>query len=171
MINLPKEIKIEDLNLKLENSESFDEIFEIVKSVVERGLNKHRAGLTLLLAELPNYIGAYHIVGSNFIVMNQSILNAIKALAKSRLELNSFIFSILLHEYLHSLGFVNEAQVRSIVIKLCEDYFGSNHLVTKFSQNELFKIYPELKYLGSGKWGDDFKIVKEFDRSSMPYIN
>ncbi|MCX8191183.1 MAG: hypothetical protein N3F06_00055 [Nitrososphaerales archaeon] len=162
---------MEDLRLKLENSKSFDEVFDIVKSVVDRSMNMHRAGLSLVLGELPNYIGAYHVMGSNFIVLNHTLLDAVKALARSRLELNSFIFSILLHEYLHSLGFVNEAQVRSIVAKLCEEHFGPEHLVTKFSRNDLFKLYPELKHLGLGRWGSEFKIVKEFDRSSMPYIN
>ena len=57
----------------------------------------------LLLADLPLRLGAFHGVGTNSIVMNRTLLDRIVKSGHSRLEVNSFIYSILLHEYLHSL--------------------------------------------------------------------
>jgi len=155
---------------KLESCKNFNEVFEVVKYTVEKSLGKHRAGLTLVLAELPNYVGAYHIMGSNIIVMNGTILNAVKALAKSKTELNSFIFSILAHEYMHSIGYTDERDVRPLVRKVSAENFGENHQTVKLASTELFTLYPELKMLGLGRTGRDFTIIKEFDKSSMPYI-
>jgi hypothetical protein len=155
---------------RLEDCKNLNEIFEIVKSAVEKSLGKHRAGLTLVLAELPNYVGAYHIMGSNIIVMNGTILNAVKALAKSKAEFNSFIFSILAHEYLHSIGYTDERSVRPLVRKISGENFGEEHQTVKLASADLFTLYPDLKMLGLGRTGKDFTIVKEFDKSSMPYI-
>jgi hypothetical protein len=73
-------------------------------------LKERRGGLMLYLANLPPQIGALHQVGSNSIVLNRLVLKAIESLAKSRRELNSFIYTILLHEYLHSLGYIDEQE-------------------------------------------------------------
>ncbi|MFQ6012006.1 MAG: hypothetical protein ACE5KG_07520, partial [Nitrososphaerales archaeon] len=94
-----------NLKVRLAHAKNFNEVFDIVKTSVEQVLSIHRAGLTLVLAELPNGLGAYHVSGSNIIVLNRSILDAVRSVARSEEELNSFIFSILTHEYLHSLGY------------------------------------------------------------------
>jgi hypothetical protein len=155
---------------ELEQCKNFNEVFEVVKHCVQKSLKRHRAGLTLILAELPNYVGAYHIMGSNIIVMNETILNAIKIFATSKAELNSFIFSILTHEYLHSIGYMDERNVRFLVRKVSTENFGKDHQTIKFALGDLFTIYPQLKSLGIGRTGKEFTIIKEFDKSSMPYI-
>ena len=38
----------------------------------------HRAGLTLVLQELPTNLGAYHVLGSNIIIINGRISDIIK---------------------------------------------------------------------------------------------
>ena len=126
--------------------------------------------MTLVLAELPNYVGAYHIMGSNIIVMNETILNAVRVLAKSKAELNSFIFSILAHEYLHSIGYTDERDVRPLVAKISTENFGGDHQTVKLAVGDLFTLYPQLRSLGMGRTGKDFTVIKEFDKSSMPYI-
>ncbi len=148
----------------------FDELFEMVKRAVEKTLRRHRAGLTLVLMELPNAIGAYHAVGSNLIVMNRTILNLISTLGKSREEVNAFIFSILVHEYLHALGYLDEGEVRGLVYRVSEDNLGRAHPATRLSSGSISEIYPELRSLGEGKVGREFQVVKNFDTSSMPYI-
>jgi len=122
----------EDLN--------FNQVFELVKKATEKTLKKHRAGLTLILAELPNFVGAYHVMGSNLIVMNKAILDGVADLAKSREELNSFIFSILTHEYLHSLGYVDEGVVRRLVRRISEENFGRYHLATRMAEGDIISI-------------------------------
>ena len=161
---------MQEFTLKLENCRDFNEVFELVKYTVERSLGKHRAGLTLVLAELPNYVGAYHIMGSNLIVMNKILLDAVKTVTKSKAELNSFIFSILAHEYLHSIGYVDERDVRLLVRRVSIENFGESHDTVKMAMGDIFGLYPQLRALGPGRTGEDFTIIKKFDESSMPYI-
>src|SRR3972149_4732065 len=142
---------MQEFTLRLENCRDFNEVFELVKYTVERSLGKHRAGLTLVLAELPNYVGAYHIMGSNLIVMNRVLLDAIKAITKSKAELNSFIFSILAHEYLHSIGYVDERDVRLLVRRVSIENFGESHDTVKMAMGDLFALYPQLRGLGPGR--------------------
>ncbi len=141
-----------------------------MKTSVEQVLRLHRAGLTLVLAALPNGLGAYHVAGSNIIVLNRSILGAVKSIARSDEELNSFIYSILTHEYLHSLGYMEESQVRPLVRRISQESLGPDHPSVTMASGDLFNLYPQLRALGEGKTGEDFEIIKEFDRSSMPYI-
>ena len=93
-----------DLTPELENSENFGDIFEIVKKSVKEYLGQERAGLMLVLADLPIHLGAFHGVGTNSIVMNRTLLDRIVKGGNSRIQVNSFVYSILLHKYLHSLG-------------------------------------------------------------------
>lgn len=149
---------------------SFDAIFRLVKKAVERTLKRHRAGLTLVLNQLPNAVGAYHEVGSNFIVVNRTILDAVAALGKKREELNAFVFSILLHEYLHSLGYLDEGEVRRLVYYVIEENLGKDHIATRMASLGIMEMYPELRQLGEGVFGQEPEIVNNFDTSSMPYI-
>ena len=138
--------------------------------MVDGTLGLHRARLTLILADLPNAIGAYHISGSNLIVLNRVVLNAMKTITKSSEELNAFVFSILMHEYLHSLGYGEEVLVRSLVKRVSEENLGRDHPSVRMANGNLFRLYPQLRGMGEGKLGQEFEVIKDFDKSSMPYI-
>jgi hypothetical protein len=157
---------------RLKNSKSFDDVFELVKRSVYETLRLRRAGLTLILGELPTIIGAYHIVGSNVIVINKILLEEVKRIARSKEELNSYLFSILAHEYLHSLGIMDEGKVKLLTYELCKTIFGKEHPATQISKKGIIKYYPQLLQLVNYKvrrFGN-FEVVKEFDSSNMPYI-
>ena len=104
---------------RLTHVKDFNETFELVKSAVDAKFKMHRAGLSLILQVLPTQLGAYHIVGSNMIIMNKRILDIIKS-KKSLLEYNAYLFMVLCHEYLHSFGIIDENQVRKMTDELCE---------------------------------------------------
>ena len=89
---------------KLLSLKNFNDVFELVKSAVDAKFKMHRAGLSLVLQVLPTQLGAYHILGSNMIIMNKRILDIIKS-KKSLLEYNAYLFMVLCHEYLHSLWY------------------------------------------------------------------
>ncbi len=59
---------------RLASAEGFDEVFELVKKAVDQVLGIHRAGLSLVLGDIPNQVGAYHEMGSNAIVMNRNLV-------------------------------------------------------------------------------------------------
>lgn len=158
-----------DLTRKLEESSGFDEVFEVVKVAVENGLGLRRGGLSLVLADIPTHIGAYHVLGSNFIVVNKTILDEMSEVVSDKPELNSFLFSILTHEYLHSLGITNEGIVRELVRDVAEDNFGKDHVAYEVAKGDLWTKYPELKKLRP-KDDPEMEIVRGFDPSSTPYI-
>ena len=157
---------------KLNESTSIPDIFEIVKDVVWKSLNRSRAGLELGLAELGNHpqglLGAYYVSGSNMIVMNQTPLRRIQETNPNLL--NHYLFSILLHEYIHSLGFFDEGQVRKTTYKICCDVFGKKSLTAEISK-DMRKFFPNFCYPeGSPRIDSPVKKVKGFDRSSIRYI-
>ena len=156
---------------QLKEAADYDKVFDLVKRSVDKSISQHRAGLTLILQEIPNHIGAYFIESGNVIVMNKTILNAMKHLTQSKEEFNSFVFSILTHEYLHSLGHSEEQTVRPLVAKITKENFGTDHMTYNMAIKELFSMYPQLKDLGPGRVNDqDFEIINNFDKSSMSYI-
>lgn len=160
----------EEFRRKLGEATSFGEIFELVKKAVEKTLGLRRAGLELVLMDLPNNIGAMHEVGSNMIIMNEALLEAFLQLARSRIEVNSYVFVILLHEYLHSLGYVDEEEVKLLVRRIVSEVLGEDHLTYHLASNSLFELYPELQMIGPGRIGRDTKIIRDFDRESTQYI-
>jgi len=137
----------EKFDEQLEKSRDYGDLFEIVKKVVKRKLGRERAGLMLYLGNLPLHIGAFHGVGSNGIVINKRLLNTISF--NSSIEINSYIFTLLLHEYLHSLGYMNERQVRRLVYEICKEAFGEDHLRDPASRtlvkNGSYKIHAEMR--------------------------
>ncbi|HEX5979399.1 MAG TPA: hypothetical protein VFY68_19100, partial [Nitrososphaeraceae archaeon] len=110
----------------------FNEAFELVKLAVEDKFKMHRAGLSLILQGLPTRLGAYHILGSNVIIVNRRILNIIK-IHKSLSEYNSYLFMVLTHEYLHSLGILSELEVRNMTYNLLSSLVGEHHMATKMA--------------------------------------
>ncbi len=155
---------------KIANLKDFDETFELVKAVVLQKFKLHRAGLTLILQMMPSSLGAYHMLGSNAIVVNTYLLTTLKRIVKSTEEYNSYIFMVLSHEYLHSLGIVDENTVRQMTFELCKWMLGNDHTATKMAKNGPSAIYPELRSLMQSQFGRDFQVVKNFDRSNQTYI-
>jgi hypothetical protein len=161
--------KTENMRM-LSAAEGFDEIFEMVKAATESELGLHRAGLTLVLGDIPNDVGAYHQMGSNAIVMNRNILRVVEKLSGSRGLRNSYVFMILLHEYLHSLGYTSDKKVRDLGRQISDGYLGKNHPATEMAVRPLDSFFPDLsKFVGFRDKGD-YETVRRFDSSSTPYI-
>ena len=164
-------MKDDEFVMRLESAGDFGDVFEVVRDSVERVLGERRVGLSLGLAELPNMVGAMHGVGSNMILMNRTILEFVERSAGSRLEVSSFVYHILLHEYLHSLGYVDEKQVRALTRKVATEALGEDHLAARISTEDLWHFYPGIRELGPGEMGKDVEIVEDFDKSSTSYIS
>jgi hypothetical protein len=170
-----KRIETKDtFHTRLENAKTLADIFEVVKAAVWESEMKSRGGLMLGLADLGNhpqsFIGAFFTVGSNFIVMNKIPLHRIE---ETRPELyKSYAFHVLLHEYIHSLGYLNEHFVRQKVYEISKDIFGETHLATLLAQDTT-RFFPNLVYPSAAWKPDNIKIelVEGFDSSSVNYIN
>lgn len=155
---------------RLDECKDYGDIFELVKGAVRNAIGRQRSGLMLYLGDLPLRVGAFHGLGSNGIVINRRLVDLVSKSAESITETNSFIFTLLLHEYLHSLGYVNERDVRRLVYKITREILGRDHPATIMAlRPPLPRIPPSEMQPGNRDLG--LELVKDFDRSSQPYIN
>ena len=154
----------------LSSADGFDDIFEMVKSATERSLKLHRAGLTLVLGDIPNSVGAYHEMGSNAIVMNRNLLRIVEKVSRSRPKRNAYVFMILLHEYLHSLGYTNDRQVRELGKQISDEYLGRRHVAGDMAVRPLDQFFPDLGKLSGFRDKGEYQTIRRFDSSSTPYI-
>ena len=155
---------------KLGSADSLDDVFEMVKKAVDLVLSIHRAGLTLVLGDIPNSVGAYHEMGSNAIVMNRNLMKIVWRATRSRPKRNAYTFMILLHEYLHTLGFADDAQVRELSRKITDAYVGKGHIAGEMAVSPLDKFFPEINQYAMFRDNGSFQTVRKFDSSSTPYI-
>lgn len=155
---------------KFEDCRNIGDIFELVREAAERYLGKRRVGLTLYLADLPTYIGAFYPVGSNTIVMNRVLLDAVNSRAESKEEEYAFVYMILLHEYLHSLGYYDEATVRRLVFEVTKFSFGPNHKTFELAMKGPSALFSLNSRTIKKKGSNSIEVVRDFDRSSFGYI-
>jgi histidinol phosphatase-like PHP family hydrolase len=155
---------------RLDQANSFGEVYEIVKDTVKRSLGEYRVGMMLYLDDLPLKLGAYHSVGTNIIVLNSALLRIVEASEISKRDLNSFVYTLLIHEYLHALGHLKESKVRQLAYKVAEESFGENHLATDLARKGPWSILRGVPL-------DEFEvprrvmeIVKDFEKTDTGYI-
>ncbi len=160
-------------SIRLEEARTLPDIFEVVKSLVSEKTGQSRGGLMLGMANLGNhpqgFFGGFFAVGSNVIVLNKIPLQRIK---ETRPDLyKPYAFHILLHEYIHSLGHLDESQVRARVYQISRDAFGEEHLATQIAAGtEIFMkhlVYPDIAWRPEDS---GLELVPDFDRSSVSYI-
>lgn len=164
-----------DFVQKLDDSSDFPDIFEAVKEGVEEVTGKSRAGLMLGLADLGGnkqfFLGAYYPVSSNIIVMNTFPLKSIR---ESRQELlKPYIFTVLMHEYIHTLGYHDEELARKITFEICESLLGENHLATQLAK-DITKFMPYFAYSNYGYFPQtepEIRLVTGFDKGNLTYVS
>jgi len=157
---------------KIQLEKKLIDVFELVKDAVRINEGRSRAGLMLGLQELGStedgFIGAYYQVASNIIIMNKTPIRRILETNPKLLE--PYSFHILLHEYIHSLGFLDEEVAKEKTYEITKKYFGGKHIATAFSDN-INKFLPNLIYPIHG-WvpmqdSPEIKLVKGFDKSNV----
>jgi hypothetical protein len=154
-----------------EISTNLIEIFEDVKRVVQQKEGRSRGGLMLGLQEigasLDGFIGAYYPVASNIIIVNKTPLRRI--LETNKTLLKPYVFHVLLHEYIHSLGYLDEETTEKKTYEISKKQFGEHHIVTELATN-MKKYFPNLVYPIHGwlpiKDTPAIELVKGFDFSS-----
>lgn len=149
---------------ELDQAKGYSDIFALVKKLVKRSLGEHRVGLMLFLGNLPLKVGAFHPIGTNDIVLNRRLLERIKESNQK-----SFIFSILLHEYLHSLGYANEQQVQGLSYKVCLENFGDEHPVVEVSLTGPWVDFSPEDFEEIGEHLD-LELVRDFEHIDINYI-
>lgn len=160
---------------ELDVAKDLPDIFELVKTAVRKTTGLERGGLMLGMANLgggaDGLIGAFHPLTTNIIVMNSLPLRRIKETDPALYK--PYVFHILLHEYLHTLGVIDEEATRRKTLEVSERTFGKDHPVTRLATN-LSSFIPKLVYPVYGWMPQEeihMELVKGFDRSATdPYI-
>jgi hypothetical protein len=158
---------------RLQKAKGLSDLFELVKRAVEHTLGLKRAGLMLVLADMggtrTQWLGAFYPVATNVIVMNRSTL---RVLQDENPELwKPYAFHILLHEYLHTVGYLDELETRRYALMVSEQLFGKEHLATDIAR-DITKYLPSFVYprLGFAPAYGNAEIVRDFDRGSASYF-
>ncbi|MHA1264694.1 MAG: hypothetical protein ACTSRS_05585 [Candidatus Helarchaeota archaeon] len=156
------------------------DLFEKVKRDVEKEIGRHRAGLSLGLVSMGmihgNFIGGMFFSGGTMILMNTDPLYVLIEEQSDEIVL-AYVYHILLHEYIHSLGFLNERQCRQIVLEITKNAFQNNltHPAVILARKGIGAYFPKLHLIYAPpnldpQAGWQIDRVKDFDRESFRYI-
>jgi len=150
--------------------QDFRAVFTLVKKSVKDALNRERTGLLLYLRDLPLQVGAYHQLGTNGIILNRVLLEQVVQTTASRGEVNAFLYYILLHEYLHTLGYIDERRVRELTSVIAEETFGPHHVATKMAVEGPWARIKLNPFYAPRVYERAVEIVRDFEDPSSMYI-
>jgi hypothetical protein len=157
----------------LDECADFKCVFDLVRVAVETTTGRRRVGLILGLQHLPKHIGALHQLGSNFIIMNKTLLQRVMQTGNKKL-INAYVFHILLHEYIHSLGYANEQETQIITHAVSEQVLGVDHTATKIARygiGTVFANIPKLNYHDHEiEKNGSIEIVKDIESDNLNYF-
>lgn len=162
--------KVETYRSRLDEAEGLSEVWEIVKDTVKDSLREYRVGMLLFLDDLPLQLGAYHPLGTNNMVLNRALVDIVQAIRKSKRFVNSFVYSLLVHEYLHALGHISEVQVRSLVYEISRQCFDDDHIVTRLAEKSPWALLKDIPLNEIEAPRRTMEIVKDFEKSNQRYI-
>ena len=164
-----------DYEKAIKSAKTIAEIFEAVIDIVKEYIGLEQAGLLVGLTDLgahdKGFIGAFYSLDANTIIINKKPLARI--LQTSPSLYNYYLFHIMLHEYIHSIGSFDELQTRQLVHEVSQHYFGDAHIVTQLATN-IEKFMPSLTYPSAGfQPPTDISIdfVMGIDKKNINYIN
>lgn len=158
---------------ELAKTHGFNDIFLLVKKVVYKTLGRRRVGLMLGLSDMPSTVAAYY--SSNIIVLNRRLLEKLKQETNDENVIRSYIFEVLLHEYLHSLGY-DEAYTSELAYMICKNSLGEDHLATKISKYGIQSILQSFRALDENSNRSvrvkprSIELVKGFDSENVTYL-
>jgi len=124
----------------------------------------------LFLDDMPLKLGAYHPIGTNNIVLNRALVQLVEATTKSKKLVNAFVYTLLLHEYLHALGYLRETEVRPLVFRISKSCFGEEHVVTQLAKLGPWSLLQGLPVEASRAPKRVMEIVKDFEKTNQGYI-
>jgi hypothetical protein len=154
-----------DFGNRLETARSYAEVWQIVKDTVKVSLNRRRDRMMLFLDDLPVQLGAYHPIGTNNIVLNRTLVEIFETTIESKRVVNALIYNLLLHEYLHALGEVSEADVRRMVYEVAKQCFGEKHDTAVIATKSPWALLNGIPIEALNTHKRVMEIVKNFEKA------
>ncbi|MFX1238291.1 MAG: hypothetical protein ACFE8P_11300 [Promethearchaeota archaeon] len=154
------------------------DIFEKVKSDVKKVLKRHRARLNLGLVKIgkptDGFIGGLHMSPGNDIYMNETALEHIIE-GQPKDIVRAYAYHILLYEYIHSLGILEEKKCREITLHISKQVFKKGDPALILAENGIGINFPNLKMIYAppelNPYGLSEEYIKDFDRESQTYFS
>jgi len=162
--------RIDQYRSRIDNAQGYSEVWETVKDTVKDALGEHRVGMMLFLDNLPLQLGAYHPLGTNNIVLNRTLVQLVEAATQSKRLVNAFVYSLLVHEYLHALGHVPEVEVRPLVYQVSKECFGEDHIVTRLAEKSPWALLRGIPLGRIEAPKRVMEIVRDFEKTNQEYI-
>lgn len=141
-----------------------------MKDTVDHAFGKRRGSMMLFLDDLPLQIGAYYPVGTNNIVLNRHLVDIVEATLQDQQMVNSLVYNLLLHEYLHALGELSEVEVRRQVMTVAEKCFGKDHAVTVLAAKSPWILLKDVPLEAAIAPKRVMQIVRNFEKTTDKYI-
>ena len=160
-----KPSSVDKFRNSLETAESYGEVWQIVKDTVEFSLGKRRGSMMLFLDDLPMQLGAYHPLGTNNIVLNRGLVEIVEASMSAKRVVNSLVYNLLLHEYLHALGELSETEVRTRVVEVARSCFGEKHIATVIARKTPWVLLQNIPLQSINAPKRVMHIVKDFEET------
>jgi hypothetical protein len=156
---------IERFEVSLNKAEDYAEVWKIVKETVEFAFGKRRDSMMLFLDDMPLQLGAYYPVGTNNIVLNRSLVEIVEASMSDKPTVNALIYNLLLHEYLHAVGEMSEAEVRRQVVEVAEKSFGKQYIATALARRSPWALLKDIPLSPLVTPKRVMEIVRDFEKS------
>jgi len=156
---------VERFGARLDAAKNYAEVWQIVKDTVEFAQGKKREGMMLFLDDLPLQLGAYYPVGTNNIVLNRSLVEIVEDSISSKPTVNALTYNLLLHEYLHALGELSEAEVRRMVVQVAKKCFGEQHIATVLACKSPWVLLKDIPLGPFNAPKRVMEIVKDFEKT------
>jgi hypothetical protein len=133
------------------DANNYSQLFDLIRRIVNNVLRKSRAGILLGLEDLgfhpQGFVGGYHRVGTNEIYLNRNVLQMMRE-ETPKDHYKAYLFHLLLHEYIHSIGVIDEPKTRDFTSKISRAIFDSKHPVYKIAAWGLNALFPHEFYEG-----------------------
>lgn len=160
------------------------DIFEEIKKDVKKVLGRRRAGLSLGLVDMGvsprGFIGGMFFSGGTMILMNTTALKALIAEINQEEDkpddiVVAYVYHVLMHEYIHSLGFLDEFTCRQITLHVTRQLFNEHNPVYVMAERGIGHYFPEFTYAPAGyafrPKPSEIELIDGFDRSSTTYFS
>lgn len=155
---------------RIAEARSIAKMFAIAKDMVSEYLGAEQYGLLVGISDLGmqrnGFVGAYYSPDANTIIINKRPLA--KILRQNPAHFNNYLFHVMLHEYVHSLGLYDEAQTRQVVGEMTAHYFGEEHAITQLTW-DIGKHFTH--YTDEPPADLSIEFVDGIDRKNTDYIN
>ena len=149
------------------DGKDFSSLFNLVRDIIDFKMNKKRSHILLGLIELGfnrgGFIGGLHLGGTNEIFLNKSALKVMEQESKQEYY-KAYVFILLLHEYIHSVGVMNELRTRNLTKSIVKDLFNVDHPVYHLAFEGIQKYFPynfdSRKYIPTRREKSTIEFVK-----------